>query len=142
NCPVSRVNQGHRRERDSALRRAAIALPGRILSNVCPVALLVNVGVANSLSLFPFTRVIGLNVLFSLSVRLRFFRLLSVFMARPRTADVLCIGMFLRCHLSLLQRINYGCNRRCMCEPFVPRGCARSRWTCVFCRSDATILFW
>jgi hypothetical protein len=81
---------------DRILRRAAIALSGRILPNVCPVALLVNVGVANSLGLFPSARVIGLNVLFAFSVRLGFFPLLSIFMASTGIADAVCMGTFLR----------------------------------------------
>jgi len=39
-----------------------IALSGRILSNVCSVALLVNIGITRSLGSFPFPRVLGLNV--------------------------------------------------------------------------------
>jgi hypothetical protein len=52
-------------ERNRALRRTTIALSGRILSNVCPVALLVNIGAASSLGSFPFVRVVGLDALFS-----------------------------------------------------------------------------
>jgi hypothetical protein len=88
--------QGGGRGRDRILRRAAIALSGRILSNICPVALLVNVGVANSLGSFPFARVVGLNLLFSLSVRLGFSGLLPVFVASTGTADTVCIAEFLR----------------------------------------------
>jgi hypothetical protein len=49
---------------------ATIALSGRILSNVCSIALLVNIRIAGLLRLFPLARIVGLNVPFSLSVRL------------------------------------------------------------------------
>jgi hypothetical protein len=65
---------------------------GRILSNVCPVALLINVGVANSLGLFASACVIGSNVFFSLSMRLGFFWLLSIFVAGTGTADAAGAG--------------------------------------------------
>jgi len=52
--------------------------------------LLVNIGVAGSLGSFPFARVVGLNVPFSLPVRLGFFRLLPVFVASTGPADAVC----------------------------------------------------
>jgi hypothetical protein len=45
---------------------------GSYWSDVCPVALLVNIGVAAMLDSLPFVRALGLNVLFSLSVDLGF----------------------------------------------------------------------
>ena|SRR2546423_12237661 len=81
----ARASQVSGREPDRALQRAAIALSGHILPNACPVALLVNIGIANSLDLFPFARVVGSS---SLSVRLGFLRLLSVFMARTGTTAI------------------------------------------------------
>ncbi len=45
-----------------ALRRATIALTGRILSNICPVALLVNIGAASSLGSFTFARIVRLDL--------------------------------------------------------------------------------
>jgi len=58
--------------------------------------LLVNIGVAGSLGSFPFARVVGLNVLFSLPVRLGFFRLLPVFVASTGPADAVCNTVKLR----------------------------------------------
>jgi hypothetical protein len=66
---------------------------GRIVSNVCPVALLINVGIANSLGLFASACVIGSNVFFSLSMRLGFFWLLSIFVAGTGTADAARVAM-------------------------------------------------
>jgi hypothetical protein len=80
--------------RNRALRRAAIALSGRILSNVCSVALLVNIGIARSLRSFPLSRILGFKVLFSLCAGLGFWRLLSVFMTG--TGFAMCIRVFLR----------------------------------------------
>ena len=57
----------------------------------CSVALLLNVGAASSVSLFPFTRIIGPDMLLALSVRL--FPLFSVFLAGNGTADAASIGM-------------------------------------------------
>jgi hypothetical protein len=57
-CRISFQLLKDRIDWDRALRRATIALSSRILSNVCPVALLVNIGAASSLGSFPFARVV------------------------------------------------------------------------------------
>jgi hypothetical protein len=90
--PRSITNEERGWARARALWSATIALSGRILSDVCPVALLINIGIAGMLGSPVRSRPRIECAL--LALRGGSFRLPSIFVASTRPVE--CIAMLLR----------------------------------------------